>query len=180
MGKSVALLIFYAVSFAAYATTDVPKCLRDNADRYGVNRELVWAIVRNESSGNPRAVHYNTDKSRDIGYMQINSYHLERLNREGVTEQMLYDVCTNVQVGMQILDGFIKQYGYTWRAVGAYGAGNRPDREAARQVYANKVAKRLYGTGINTKPKDQVFGQAKQLRKSRMQTWESEHVALLD
>jgi soluble lytic murein transglycosylase-like protein len=101
---------------------------------------LLYAIAEVESGLQPRAINKNKDGSRDVGLMQINSIHLPRLLRLGITEQRLLDEpCLAVQVGASILAEFVTRYGYNWTAVGAYNAGMATDRQAARLRYARKV-----------------------------------------
>ena len=127
-----------------------PQMLRTNcfapaAERYGVNESLLRAIAKVESNYDPQAVHYDTDGTHDVGIMQINSSHFERLRQFNITEDTLFNrPCTNVAVGAQILAGFIKQFGLTWRAVGAYGAGSSPKKESARIAYAGLVSRALH------------------------------------
>jgi soluble lytic murein transglycosylase-like protein len=65
------------------------------------------------------------------------------LRAQGITEQRLLDEpCLSVEVGASVLAGFVALYGYNWTAVGAYNAGNAPDRQTARLRYARKVWKR--------------------------------------
>lgn len=114
-------------------------CLDLAADRFGENRLLLRSIAYHESGYRPNAFHRNQDGSYDIGFMQINSSHLPWLKSKGISEHSLYDTCTNIWVGTYILATFQQQYGNTWRAVGAYGAGNRRDHERARQTYASMI-----------------------------------------
>ena len=107
---------------------------------HGIEPELLQAIADVESQQRPDAMNKNADGSRDIGLMQINSWHLPRLHAQGITEQRLLDEpCLSVEVGASVLAGFISRYGYNWTAVGAYNAGNAPDRQKARLRYAQKV-----------------------------------------
>lgn len=110
---------------------------------HALEPELLQAIAEVESAQRPDAMNYNTNGSRDIGLMQINSIHLPRLRAQGITEQRLLDEpCLSVEVGAAVLAGFVALYGYNWTAVGAYNAGNAPDRQTARLRYARKVWKR--------------------------------------
>jgi soluble lytic murein transglycosylase-like protein len=120
---------------------------------HAIEPELLQAIADVESGQQADAINHNNNGTRDIGLMQINSIHLPRLNAQGITEQRLLDEpCLSVEVGAQVLAGFIARYGYNWTAVGAYNAGNSPRRQAARLRYARKVWQRY-----------QVLIQARQL-----------------
>lgn len=82
----------------------------------------------------------NSDGSRDIGLMQINSMHLPRLLKQGITqERLLSEPCLSIEVGASILAEFIQRFGYNWTAIGSYNAGAAPEREALRLRYARKI-----------------------------------------
>lgn len=115
-------------------------CYNEAAARQHVDARLLQAMTKVESSFNPRAVNVNKNGSRDVGLMQINSQHFPILKAHGVTEDMLYDPCTNVQVGAWIFSKMVGMYGETWRAVGAYNAGIANGKESARAAYVAKVA----------------------------------------
>ena len=114
-------------------------CWDDAARRYNVSGDLLYAIARTESGLNPQAIGRNTNGSRDIGLMQINSAWLPTLASHGIGERDLYEPCTNIHVGAWILAGNVNRLGYTWEAVGAYNAAN-PVR---RRAYADKVRRHL-------------------------------------
>lgn len=118
-------------------------CWSQAGRQYAIEPQLLQAIADVESGQLSTAINHNKDGSRDIGLMQINSSHLSRLSAKGITEQRLLDEpCLSVEVGASVLAGFVARYGYTWTAVGAYNAGNSPDRQAARLRYARKVWER--------------------------------------
>ena len=118
-------------------------CWVDAASQYDIEPELLQAIAAVESGYRAEAMnHSNNNGTRDIGLMQINSIHLPRLLKEGITEQRLLDEpCLSVAVGASILAGFIRQFGYNWTAVGSYnvGPGPGPQRDALRVRYAQKI-----------------------------------------
>ena len=115
-------------------------CWQEAARRHDLEPQLLMAIAQVESGLKVDAVHVNSDGSRDIGLMHINSQHLPRLSRRGITEPLLLsDPCVAVEAGALILAEFVARHGYNWTAVGAYNAGSSPAREALRLRYARKV-----------------------------------------
>ncbi|WP_321790393.1 lytic transglycosylase domain-containing protein [Burkholderia pyrrocinia] len=130
-----------AALFAACASGAAAKdCFTQAGERHGIDPLLLVAIAKVESSLNPRAINYNRNGTYDIGLMQINSSHLPRLIKTGVThKRLINEPCTSIDTGASILSGFIERHGYTWNAVGAYNAGSSAKREPARKSYATKV-----------------------------------------
>lgn len=118
-------------------------CWDEAASRHDIEPELLQAIASVESGFRADAMNRaNRNGTRDIGLMQINSAHLPRLLKEGITEQrLLEEPCLSVEVGASILADFIKQFGYNWTAVGAYnaGPGAGPQRDSLRLRYAEKI-----------------------------------------
>ena len=127
-------------------------CWAAAAHRYDLPVELLYAIGQVESGHKIAAVGTNTNGSRDLGVMQINSNWLPMLNRYGITEQdLLTKPCTNIQVGAWILAQEVARTGYTWYSIGAYNAGpltsaksekSRKKKIATYRVYAGKVLAR--------------------------------------
>lgn len=115
-------------------------CWQEAARRHDLEPQLLMAIAQVESGFKVDAINLNRNGSRDIGLMQINSQHLPRLSRRGITETLLLsDPCVAVEAGALILGEFVARHGYNWTAVGAYNAGSSPEREALRLRYARKV-----------------------------------------
>lgn len=118
-------------------------CWDEVASRYDLEPELLQAIAAVESGYRAQAVnHMNRNGTRDIGLMQINSIHLPRLLKQGITEKrLLSEPCLSVEVAASILAEFIQRFGYNWTAVGSYnvGGGSGPRRDALRMQYAQKI-----------------------------------------
>ncbi len=120
-------------------------CWNQAEARYGVPASLLIAIAKVESRFNPRALGKNDNGSYDIGLMQINSGWLKKLQQYNISENDLYDPCTNIMVGAWILADNINRLGYNWNAVGAYNAKTISKREK----YARKVHKAIIELGYN-------------------------------
>jgi len=128
-----------SVALSLCAALPAYACWEDAATRYQVSSALLYAIARTESALNPQAIGRNTNGSRDIGLMQINSAWLPTLASHGIEERDLFEPCTNIHVGAWILAGNVSRLGYTWEAVGAYNAAS----PALRRSYVEKVRRHL-------------------------------------
>jgi soluble lytic murein transglycosylase-like protein len=110
-------------------------CFKEASARYNVPAPLLKAIARHESGGRTHVIATNTNGSRDIGLMQINSAWLPVLNRHGLQEKDLFDPCVNVLVAAWILSNNFQKLGYTTQGLGAYNAVTPWKRERyARQI----------------------------------------------
>jgi len=136
MIRTLHILMFLAATGPISAHAD---CLDDAAQYHRVSVQLVRAIAQQESGMRPYVTNRNSDGSEDIGLMQINSTWLPKLSRFGISRQHLFDACVNAYVGTWILASNIKQFGATWRAVGAYNAVS----SSKQLVYANNIYRRL-------------------------------------
>ena len=119
-------------------------CWIEAAEAYRVDAHLLAAIAKVESRYNPRAYRApyaagNRNGTYDLGLMQINSRELPGLAGRGITEDVLLeDPCRNVYEGARILREKIDRVGPTWRAVGAYNAGEKGSQKKQRR-YAQAV-----------------------------------------
>lgn len=137
--------LFFILLVAVVNSAFAESCWQSTAERYGIHTTILRAIAMTESAMNARAVNRNTNGSVDVGLMQINSRWFPRLAEMGIKPEDLWDGCTNVHVGAWILAGYIRRFGYNWRAIGAYNAGpsSSPDSERKRTKYAKRVFNNL-------------------------------------
>lgn len=124
---------------------ELAECFGEAGERYDIAPALLQAVAKVESGLDSRAMNVNTDGTVDIGLMQINSWWFPVLKQRGIQPQDLWDPCLNIGVGAWILAGNVRQFGYGWRAVGAYNAGTRTDKttERQREDYAIRVYRHL-------------------------------------
>ena len=131
-----------ALALPAFAGP-VARCFEEASARFGhANPNVLRALAQQESSGKCTRRHpVNRDGSYDIGCMGINSSWLPKLQKQfGITEQDLYDPCTNVNVGAWIHAKNVRQFGDNWRAIGAFNARS----ENKRVAYAWKINSQLH------------------------------------
>ena len=133
------LIYIWTLLCAAVSVHARADCLDDAARYHRVSVQVVRAIAQQESGMRPYVTNRNSDGSEDIGLMQINSSWLPKLGRFGITRQHLFDACVNAYVGTWILASNIKQFGPTWKAVGAYNAVS----SNKQLIYANNIYRRL-------------------------------------
>lgn len=128
MKKCLILLLLTLLPLSAHAF-----CFQEAGQRYAVSPKLLWAIAKAESNLDPSSINRNRNGTIDVGLMQINSIWAGQL---GGTWDALGDPCTNVMAGAWILSQCIRNYGYTWQAVGCYHS-RTPTR---RDAYALRIA----------------------------------------
>jgi soluble lytic murein transglycosylase-like protein len=139
-----AALLLLSASLGAKAQALAPaqreNCIASAAVRYQVPVELIRAIIRTEGGTTGQTVG-NTNGSRDMGLMQINTIHLPMLAKHGITREMIVNnECLNIQIGTFILHRELTKTGDFWTNVGAYNSRTPVHNERYRaKVYANLV-----------------------------------------
>ncbi|MDD4950737.1 lytic transglycosylase domain-containing protein, partial [Sulfuricurvum sp.] len=91
---------------------------------FGIDPSLLKRIATIESSLDPNAINHNKNGTSDIGLMQINTIHLRRLSKVGVTRDSLLDPQVNIYVGALLLSSHIRKRGYNLDAIGCYHSAN--------------------------------------------------------
>lgn len=106
----------------------------DIAVRSGVDPNIVKAIIKEESGGNPSAI---GDNGESIGLMQIQpKHHKKRMEELGIVS--LFDPQENVILGCSILSDLYDKYGNYEDALSVYNSGNTEDGKA----YAERILNR--------------------------------------
>lgn len=128
------LLGFFVTVLSLFGTSYDPIFEKAGRD-FGIESSLLKRIAMIESSLNPSAINQNKNGTVDIGLMQINSMHLKRLSKVGVTHQSLLDPEVNVYVAALLLSSHIRKRGYNLEAIGCYHSAN--------PVFKNQWLRRL-------------------------------------
>ena len=106
----------------------------DIATRSGVDPNIVKAIIKEESGGNPNAV---GDGGESMGLMQIQpKWHRAKMEELGIIN--LYDPQENVILGCAILSDIYDKYGSYEDALSVYNSGNAEDGKAYAERILNK------------------------------------------
>ena len=137
--RKLSLFCVLVALIANVTAIDLDRCFNLAADQYKIPAKLLKAIAITETKLDQYAINVNTNKSYDIGLMQINSTWLKKLNRVGITQADLLDGCKNIQIGAWILASNIKQYGFNNKAIGAYNSQTAVNQER----YARRVLSHL-------------------------------------
>lgn len=126
--------IILAGMLLAVATGSHAFCFQEAGEKYGISPLLLESMARTESGLKVSAVGVNTNGSRDLGLMQINSSWIKPLGLDPT--RLLTDGCYNTMVGARILSECIERNGYTWEAVGCYNAVTKSKQaKYARRVF---------------------------------------------
>ena len=117
---------------------NIDRCFMIASVQYNIPSKLLKAIAQTETTLDSLAVNINSNRTYDIGIMQINSSWLPKLNRVGITEADLFDGCKNIQIGAWILASNIKYYGFSTKAIGSYNSPFPINQERyVRKVLSN-------------------------------------------
>lgn len=120
-------------------------CFQQASHYHRVDTGVLRAISIRENRRCDATISQNSNASRDIGCMQINSVHLPELSKHGVYPSDLLDQCKNIFVGAWHYRKKINKYGNTWQAVGAYHS----ETPALRDKYAQEVYRIWIERGLN-------------------------------
>ena len=101
-GKTIILRMLYKTDYRQY--------VEKYAEKYGVEKELLYAVIKVESKFNPNAI----SKSKAKGLMQIMDS----------TDENILDPEINIEIGTIYLSQLIEKYNSVELAIAAYNAGH--------------------------------------------------------
>jgi soluble lytic murein transglycosylase-like protein len=150
MKKIIILLIVLPLNVLA---TDLDRCFQEAATYYNVSSLILKSIAQTESRMQPLVVNIagasyypktkeeainliNTDKSFDVGIMQVNRRWFERF---GYEYSLGFDACWSIKFGAYVLAYEVSRHGWTWEAVGRYHSPTQHRKEQ----YINNIIKGL-------------------------------------
>jgi soluble lytic murein transglycosylase-like protein len=132
------------MSITTLLALSAANCWLGASSAFDVPPGLLLAVAQVESAYQVDALALAPNGTHSVGLMQINSSWFPQLRRAGISEEGLYEPCTNINVGAWILSQNIARYGATWEAIGAYYAGPYDAKSHAWKLplyrqYATKV-----------------------------------------
>jgi len=111
----------FTLLFSPLVIAQQSDCINEAAVCFQINPLVIKAIIWQESGNKQSAINKNSNRTQDVGMMQINSIHFNSLKARGISEQDLREnSCANVFSGSWILSNVIERYGYTWEGIGNY------------------------------------------------------------
>ncbi|MBD8089278.1 lytic transglycosylase domain-containing protein [Pseudomonas fluorescens] len=150
LALSAALLLGVAANSQASGIAETPiplnvlnQCISQSSQAFGIQPIMLKTIIAVEG-GQAGTASRNTDGSYDMGVMQVNTIHLNDIQRElGYTwKDLIFNPCKNIQAGAWILSKRLKEEpSRPWLAVGNYHS-KTPGK---RVVYLKKIANAYAG-----------------------------------
>lgn len=113
--------------------------------QYGVDADLITAIIGTESGGEIKAFNINENGTHDKGLMQINSFNHEWLTKElGITD--FYNPRQNIHCGAYMIADLMDRHTDLHTILMAYNMGEKKTREWHKDgkytsPYSRKVMK---------------------------------------
>ncbi len=122
---------------------DTEKAMLIYSALYGIDSNLVKAVIGKESSGDPTARNQNRNGTHDRGLMQINSCNFKWLSEElGITD--FYNPRQNIRAGCYILGLLSKKYDNVHRVLMSYNMGEKRTRQLWRQgIYSSRYSREV-------------------------------------
>lgn len=122
------VLLFLFLTKCLFANVDFYSQYDDIFKKYekefGISYFLMKSIAITENAKfDENAIMHNTNGTRDIGLMQINTSWKHWMPEAGITNEKLKDVDFNIKVAFMIVDRIIQQHGYSWDSIGRYHSG---------------------------------------------------------
>lgn len=123
------------------------QCITEAANRFDLPDIVLRGILAVES-GKIGELRVNMNGTYDIGPMQINSSWLPKFKDYVSKQELLYNGCTNIQVGAWILKYNInKAGGNLWKGIGNYHSMS----ENKHTRYRDKVLAAIQKLGLKSK-----------------------------
>lgn len=129
------VLLFLFLTKCLFANVDFYSQYDDIFKKYekefGISYFLMKSIAITENTKfDENAIMYNTNGTKDIGLMQINTSWKHWMPEAGITNEKLKDVDFNIKVAFMIVDRIIQQHGYSWDSIGRYHSGTPKFKKA--------------------------------------------------
>ena len=138
--SKIALIFLIGILLKMKFATDYDKMIFDISKQYGVNGNLVKAIIKAESNFNP-SVQVKTDRENSRGLMQINQPTALGLGLKEDRLHTLFNPETNIHYGALLLKQLKKRYKNFKDVIAAYNYGSvkKINNKYINEKYVNKV-----------------------------------------
>lgn len=137
----------------AAAERDVPRCIQTAATVFGID-PLPLEILREVEGGRPGLESRNTNGTRDLGVMQINSSWLKTLAGFGINETDVRDsACINVYVAAWIYVQELNRSGDVVLAMARYHSPTPRHQARYLGLVQRAIARRLASDATPSEPR---------------------------
>ncbi len=128
--KVIILTILFSISIYASNLNKFDPYFKYYGDKYGLSYLLLKTVALTENNKlNPKAIRYNTNGTKDIGLMQINTLWIKELPKMHLSEKKLKNTKVNIKIAAIILSRLIKEKGYSWNTIGCYHSNIKKYKE---------------------------------------------------
>ena len=132
-------------------------CIARASSTYGVPVQDIIALMKNEG-GRPGTASRDSNRTVDLGPMQVNTCHLPFLSAYGYHYSVLrYNGCANVMAGSWVFARCLARTGNLLAAAACYNAGVGNQQAAWRTGYVQRFAEHL-GLVIGDRGNNKALG----------------------
>jgi soluble lytic murein transglycosylase-like protein len=108
-------------------------CINYYSNYFNIPKKIYYKIAKLESNFDPFAINYNSDGTKDVGLMQVNTVLAKECGIKN--HKLLFDVCTNIYVASLRLNYCKHKYGIGLNMVGCYHSESKDKKQKYIKKY---------------------------------------------